>query len=908
MHSFDPIIAEAYRRAALEGRDMYAFAGQMNRIKNAIADESGLYKQWEKLDDLIAETILAASDPNDFQLVRQVFIDQLGAYFSEQILQPKAKISEDWQRWKQAFSEASFHWQLQALQALCGTPRLQERFEKKLDPYRQFIKYFINRRWIETRPLFHDLATDKNLSEEQRGYHTYVCGQIDQYFHYDYDQAKKQFELAQKMLSGKPMAFHGLIEYYLKGAATEKNFDKALELVEEALKLDPNHVSSIIQKGDILTEMGRLAEAENYYRMACRLRPGYTQCYTRLIDLFGKAELFEKKEGELASLMEMDAQLDPQTSFLTRTDLGGIYQQQGEKFYEKAEEYHRAAMEEFPEGLVAPLNLGYFYLDYQKYTAKASELFETINKQAPDAWESHLAMARLHETQENWEAALVAYERVQDIIPSWERFMLTSAARCLLQLKRQEEAEKKLLQAWKLDAWDDSGALSEIYEIAQQYYKTSENPQIEKALRLLKNAAQVRNTPSATAAGIANRRGHVYFFVEQYDKALPFYQQAAELEPKEPVYYTNQFDCLENLYRKSPDETIYRLAVTALDRAAALAPKDSTIGKKRRQLALVRHNPDLAELPTLFQVHIEVGQPLLSQITLDFESLLPEMTTLTDALRTRVKERYAITLPGLQYRDISDGDGVYQFRLYDTPVWLNRLELVEGEAPTMAAVLDQFEQFITNYCLDLFVNYWDVDKEVPLLPNDELVHFTRVVMALLAEQIPIPALPELHQHYRRIDGPRRPVSTAVEQLRLWEKLRIKLPGAQDNFHYVGFEEQEEQRLESFLTGEGNARALALPMEYIRRFMGAIIRKTQELEGQHIAIVTTRESLRPYLRSVLVALPQVPVLKATELASGSDRRFLEALHIDIGDEAVFLQAFQDLQTRVSPQNDPLNSDK
>jgi tetratricopeptide (TPR) repeat protein len=705
------------------------------------------------------------------------------------------------------------------------------------------------------------------------------------------------------MLSGKPQAFHGLIEYYLKGPEKEKNLDQALALAEEALSLDPDDVPSLIQKADVLAEKGQLPEAENLYRLASRKRPGYTQCYTRLIDLYGKADLFEKKENEQSNLLEIVVQLEPETGFLTRTDLGGIYQQQGENYYQKAEELHRAAIDAYSEGLVAPLNLGYFFLDYQKQLEKAAAIFEAVQQRIPDAWESYLAMARLHEAQENWEAALEQYKQVEQLIPSWERFMQATIGRCFRQLGQYDAAEKALLRAWKLDNYDDSGALAELYELAQKFYKNTENPQAEKAVKLLGRAIKARDNAPKAVAGIVNRQGHVHYYLENYGEALPYYQKAADLEPKESVYFTNQFDCLEKLYRQAPDEALFELALKALNNAATLAPKDFSISKKRRQLALIRYNPHLATLPTLYQVHVEVGQPLLSQITTDFESLQPEMMALTDALRTRMKERFAINLPGLRYRDISDGDGVYQFRLYETPVWLDRLKLAENKPPTMAAVLEQLEQFITNYSLDLFINYWDVDSEVPLLPNAELVHFTRVVMALLAEQTPLVPLPEIHQQYRRLGGTNLSVATAVEELRVWEKLRIKLPGVQANYQYIPLGEQEEQLLERFLSGEGNTRVLALPLTYTRSFLGAIIRKIQAHDQQEIALVTNQQNLRPYLRSVLLTLPQIPILKTTELPADAAERYLSPLAIDDRDDSLFLQTFQDLQSNISPDNNP-----
>lgn len=880
----DPIIADAYRQAALTGQDMYVFAGQMERLKAVLAAAEDLYQQWDRLDDLIGEALWTNQDARHLLLVRSLFFEALESHFAHTLLPPGATPEQDWARWWAAFSEASFHWQIEALLALCRAKAFDRRFGKKLERYQRFTDYFRDRRWVETREFFWELASDKSLPGEHRGYHHYVCGQIDLYFHYQYQQAKELFAAAEKLLAGKPLAFHGWAEYYLKSA--EKDPDRAAGYVEEALKLDANHAPSLILKADVLAEKGLLEEAEGVYRQARQIRPGNATAYTRLLDLYGKPDFFEKKLNEIESLVALDAQLESATDYLVWTDAGAIYQQHGESHQPKAEAYHRKACDAFPQGITPILNLGYFYLDIAKYEA-AESCFQKVIQLAPDAREGHLALARLCEAQEAWEAALGHYRQVKKMIPSWERFMLSSTGRCLRRLERWEEAEADLLAAWALDEYDDSGAMTEVYEMVQQIYKHPDNPLPDKAVQILDRAAQKRRGTPAIAAGMANRQGHALFYVERYAEALPFYRRAAELMPEEPVYYTNQADCYDKLYRQTKEEQHFRDALEALDKAAKLAPQDSSIPKKRRQLALVRYNPHLADLPTLYQVHVEVGHPLLDEITLDYQSLLPGITALTDALRLRLRERYAINLPGLRYRDISETNGVFQFRLYETPVWRDHLPATEDKPPTMAAVLEQLEMFIKRYCLDLFINYWDVDKEVPLLPNTELVHFSRVVMAMLVEQTPLPALPQLHQLYRAQGGMQLSAAEVVEKLRMTEAIRPHLPGTGEGYVFSRLGAHEEQVLQACLIGQGNVRGLTLPLPFAQGFLGAVIRMAEA--HPNLTLVTQNDELRPFLRSVLAGLPQVAVLKTPELPADAESRSLEPFEIREQDSQALLDA-------------------
>ena len=102
--SFDPIIADAFRRAALAGCDMYVFAGQMDRFKSGAGTETGLYQQWDRLDDLIGDTLWNAQDAQHLLSLRQVFFDFLGDIYSDSILQAGADDIADWARLRQDFS------------------------------------------------------------------------------------------------------------------------------------------------------------------------------------------------------------------------------------------------------------------------------------------------------------------------------------------------------------------------------------------------------------------------------------------------------------------------------------------------------------------------------------------------------------------------------------------------------------------------------------------------------------------------------------------------------------------------------------------------------------------------------------------------------------------------------------
>ena len=91
-----------------------------------------------------------------------------------------------------------------------------------------------------------------------------------------------------------------------------------------------------------------------------------------------------------------------------------------------------------------------------------------------------------------------------------------------------------------------------------------------------------------------------------------------------------------------------------------------------------------------------------------------------------------------------------------------------------------------------------------------------------------------------------------------------------------------------LVGAGSARALALSPDYIRRFFGAVLRRVQEHAGQQVALVVGHADLRPFLRSILAGLPELPVLKTREVPAP---RYIGPLALSEHDDEAFQQFFQ-----------------
>ena len=90
------------------------------------------------------------------------------------------------------------------------------------------------------------------------------------------------------------------------------------------------------------------------------------------------------------------------------------------------------------------------------------------------------------------------------------------------------------------------------------------------------------------------------------------------------------------------------------------------------------------------------------------------------------------------------------------------------------------------------------------------------------------------------------------------------------------------------------------------FLGAVVRIAETAVHQKIALVTQQDELRPFLRSVLAGLPQVAVLKASELPTDAGLRNLEPLEIREQDGQAFLEALQQPNSIFPPQTDEITA--
>jgi tetratricopeptide (TPR) repeat protein len=158
-------------------------------------------------------------------------------------------------------------------------------------------------------------------------------------------------------------------------AFQEGRFRQALKKYGEVLKVKPDHFRSHYQRGMILRELRRPAEAIEAFQLARAINPQHVKNLTEL----GQILVEETQFGPAVTIFEAALKEEPK-NLAVRYKLGVLYEHQ--KNYAKAEEQYQAILWYHPEYTQAHEYLGNVYYRQSKYD-RALRSFDALLKKDP---------------------------------------------------------------------------------------------------------------------------------------------------------------------------------------------------------------------------------------------------------------------------------------------------------------------------------------------------------------------------------------------------------------------------------------------------------------------------------------------------------------------------------------------
>ena len=344
-------------------------------------------------------------------------------------------------------------------------------------------------------------------------------------------------------------AYMQLIEYY----GSEEIFDRALEVIDHALKHYPFSSDFFLKKASLLLNMHEEEEALNVLEQANIIAPKQAD-----ISLL-KAEIYISLDQQPIA-EEILNELRP---YANREVMGDIHYVEA-LIYESREEYERmfyslkAALLENHKHKDALERL-WLCVEFSKEYEKSVKLHQEILDEDPY---SHLAWYNLGHAQSylgNYEEAIEAYEYAFIIDPKFE-FAYRDCAELCFELKKYRKALQCYLEA--IEQFEADGDL--LLNIGECYrhllkYKTARNfyqKAIEldplndevffhigqcyakeeswnKAIRYYKKAISIENTREEYHHALAE----VYTYCKDWTKADRHFQKAISIAPDESLYW-----------------------------------------------------------------------------------------------------------------------------------------------------------------------------------------------------------------------------------------------------------------------------------------------------------------------------------------------------------------------------------
>lgn len=186
---------------------------------------------------------------------------------------------------------------------------------------------------------------------------------------------KKIEELIQELEKAKARDKGDFISRNLLGVlyAKKRLWQKAIALLQEALRIQPQDVDALTNLGWILTELKRYEEARQKFQEALRLSPDSARAHAGLGGIYAEAN----RDWKAAIAEYLKAlHVEPENATYL-SDLAWAYYQAGQ--VDRAIEVFRKAIALKPDHVMAHANLGWAYLKKGEAEAAAAHFQEALN-------------------------------------------------------------------------------------------------------------------------------------------------------------------------------------------------------------------------------------------------------------------------------------------------------------------------------------------------------------------------------------------------------------------------------------------------------------------------------------------------------------------------------------------------
>ena len=542
------LFSEAYGNAAgADVYDMRMVADLFETIKNKLQIE----KPYEAWDFIEVESIKFDNSP-----AIELMVELRDAYYIL-FLNKQIAVLEETKRnapeklpalWYQYYCEAAIYINDGFLMAFSLQRKSWDNDAQIVNKFLDFAAAMKESRWVDTMPLYKEIAANNILSEKIRARAEIIVAQIIFFYQEDVSEVDVHLNRALELTPDDYLVTKIKADYLNK---TGKSSEARTQLFQ-LTSLQPADYNIFISIGDTYMSEGQLQLAESWYLDATKNNCLQYESYKRLINLFAVPSWFQSREPEMADLLtKIEQRLMFQDTgkinkvlfcdnkcFIDLT-LYKSYRDVASAWYafndtDKSIAWYKKAIALYPEFTPALIDLGYVSLQTKNLNASL-DYFQQALKLNPDNFEIHEGLANYYKVQGQIPEAMHECAICLALRPDWAHYVFNLRGNIYYYLSKHEDSISYYRKA--IDANGNiqtyKNNLAGALQLRADELNTPE--EYAKAEAMYQEAAGILNT-----AEIWNLFGNFYFKNKEWEKAIENYNRAISLKNNEWVYYDNK--------------------------------------------------------------------------------------------------------------------------------------------------------------------------------------------------------------------------------------------------------------------------------------------------------------------------------------------------------------------------------
>ncbi len=325
----------------------------------------------------------------------------------------------------------------------------------------------------------------------------------------------------------------------------QKDYDAAITLLDRALEKNPDSISAVLAKMDVLTAQKKYDGAMVLTDRLLEISPGIPEAYYRR----GKLLQAQGKPEEAIKQYELVLEKAPDSAEALSV-LIGLEVKEGRK--EEAEKRLLDILKDNPQHASANGLLGILYSSNKDYAA-AEKAFERQIEISPETASTYIQLSQSRRLQDDVEGAVAALQQGLEKLPDNVSLQLALAG--MREIQKDYEAAISIYEKVLDQHPNNAVAVNNLAALLSDHRNDAAS--LEKAMEL---AAILEQSDQAAFLDTA---GWVYYRKGDYKKAVEVLKKAVDSQPEVPVFQYHLGMAYFGLGDKSAAAEHLRKATTA---------------------------------------------------------------------------------------------------------------------------------------------------------------------------------------------------------------------------------------------------------------------------------------------------------------------------------------------------------